>query len=134
MEFSTVQDKDMPTATLDALKASGDAARTAVVLVGLSLLLMIAFRSIAVPIKATVGFRLSVGSAFGATCPNRLISRLTAEPSTDHQVQRGLDLKWAAQDRWSHFHHLKRDLPWLRSSTGWPPSAHDDNDQRRPAG
>jgi hypothetical protein len=50
-------------------------------------------------------------------------------PSTNHQVQRGLDLMWAAQDRWSHFHHLKGDLPWLRSSTGWAPSVHDDNDQ-----
>jgi RND superfamily putative drug exporter len=40
----------------------------AIVVVGLSLLLlMIAFRSIAIPIKATIGFLLSVGAAFGAT-------------------------------------------------------------------
>ena len=39
-----------------------------IVVVGLSLLLlMVAFRSIAIPVKATVGFLLSVGSAFGAT-------------------------------------------------------------------
>jgi RND superfamily putative drug exporter len=39
-----------------------------IVVVGLSLLLlMIAFRSIAIPLKATIGFLLSVGSAFGAT-------------------------------------------------------------------
>ncbi|TXS48536.1 MMPL family transporter [Streptomyces sp. uw30] len=39
----------------------------ALVVVGLSLLLlMAAFRSIAVPIKATVGFLLSVGASFGA--------------------------------------------------------------------
>jgi RND superfamily putative drug exporter len=38
------------------------------VVVGLSLvLLMLAFRSIAIPLKATIGFLLSVGSAFGAT-------------------------------------------------------------------
>ncbi|MER5666942.1 MMPL family transporter [Streptomyces mirabilis] len=37
-------------------------------MVGLSLLLlMVAFRSIAIPIKATAGFLLSVGAAFGAT-------------------------------------------------------------------
>lgn len=40
----------------------------ALVVVGLSLLLlMIAFRSIAIPIKAAVGFLLSIGAAFGAT-------------------------------------------------------------------
>jgi putative drug exporter of the RND superfamily len=39
-----------------------------ILVVGLSLLLlMVAFRSIAIPIKATVGFLLSLGSAFGAT-------------------------------------------------------------------
>ncbi|SFO54331.1 MMPL family transporter [Actinomadura madurae] len=39
----------------------------AVVVIGLSLLLlMVAFRSIAVPIKATVGFLMSVGASFGA--------------------------------------------------------------------
>ncbi|MEU0249982.1 MMPL family transporter [Streptomyces sp. NPDC006235] len=39
-----------------------------IVVVGLSLLLlMIAFRSIAIPVKATIGFLLSVGAAFGAT-------------------------------------------------------------------
>ena len=26
-------------------------------------------------------------------------------------------------------HHLKGDLPWLRSWSGWAPSAHDDSDQ-----
>ncbi|MBY8880684.1 MMPL family transporter [Streptomyces sp. PLK6-54] len=49
-------------------KLSGALAPFAVVVVGLSLvLLMIAFRSIAIPVKATVGFLLSVGAAFGAT-------------------------------------------------------------------
>ncbi|MFJ8148697.1 MMPL family transporter [Streptomyces sp. NPDC096048] len=39
-----------------------------IVVVGLSLLLlMVAFRSVAIPIKATIGFLLSVGAAFGAT-------------------------------------------------------------------
>ena len=37
------------------------------IVIGLSLmLLMIVFRSIAVPIKATLGYLLSVGAAFGA--------------------------------------------------------------------
>ncbi|MFH9354821.1 MMPL family transporter [Kitasatospora sp. NPDC017646] len=49
-------------------KLSGALIPFAVVVVGLSLLLlMIAFRSIAIPVKATVGFLLSVGAAFGAT-------------------------------------------------------------------
>ncbi|MFE2214478.1 MMPL family transporter [Streptomyces canus] len=40
----------------------------AIVVIGLSLLLlMVAFRSIAIPVKATVGFLLSLGAAFGAT-------------------------------------------------------------------
>ncbi|MFI8090798.1 MMPL family transporter [Streptomyces sp. NPDC086080] len=39
-----------------------------IVVVGLSLLLlMVAFRSVAIPVKATVGFLLSLGAAFGAT-------------------------------------------------------------------
>ncbi|MDQ0811047.1 RND superfamily putative drug exporter [Streptomyces sp. B3I7] len=39
-----------------------------IVVVGLSLLLlMVAFRSVAIPLKATVGFLLSLGAAFGAT-------------------------------------------------------------------
>ncbi|NUR59315.1 MAG: MMPL family transporter [Catenulispora sp.] len=51
-----------------ATKLNGALIPFAVVVVGLSLLLlMIAFRSIAIPVKATVGFLLSVGSAFGAT-------------------------------------------------------------------
>ncbi|MER6221569.1 MMPL family transporter [Streptomyces sp900105755] len=49
-------------------KLSGALIPFAVVVVGLSLLLLtIAFRSIAIPVKATVGFLLSVGAAFGAT-------------------------------------------------------------------
>ena len=49
-------------------KLSGALVPFAIVVVGLSLLLlMVAFRSIAIPIKATVGFLLSVGAAFGAT-------------------------------------------------------------------
>ncbi|MCW8098245.1 MMPL family transporter [Streptomyces tauricus] len=49
-------------------KLSGALVPFAVVVVGLSLLLlMIAFRSVAVPVKATIGFLLSVGAAFGAT-------------------------------------------------------------------
>ncbi|MFF3484151.1 MMPL family transporter [Streptomyces sp. NPDC002701] len=49
-------------------KLSGALVPFAIVVVGLSiLLLMIAFRSVAIPIKATVGFLLSVGTAFGAT-------------------------------------------------------------------
>ncbi|MFE7029688.1 MMPL family transporter [Streptomyces sp. NPDC057621] len=49
-------------------KLSGALVPFAVVVVGLSLLLlMIAFRSVAIPVKATVGFLLSVGAAFGAT-------------------------------------------------------------------
>lgn len=51
-----------------ATKLNGALIPFAVVVVGLSLLLlMIAFRSIAIPVKATVGFLLSVGAAFGAT-------------------------------------------------------------------
>ncbi|MEU9153203.1 MMPL family transporter [Streptomyces sp. NPDC048417] len=51
-----------------ATRLSGALIPFAVVVVGLSLLLlMIAFRSIAIPVKATVGFLLSVGAAFGAT-------------------------------------------------------------------
>ncbi|MEY9854811.1 RND superfamily putative drug exporter [Catenulispora sp. GAS73] len=51
-----------------ATKLNGALIPFAVVVVGLSLLLlMIAFRSVAIPVKATVGFLLSVGSAFGAT-------------------------------------------------------------------
>ncbi|MFJ4334030.1 MULTISPECIES: MMPL family transporter [unclassified Streptomyces] len=39
-----------------------------IVVVGFSLLLlMVAFRSVAIPVKATVGFLLSLGAAFGAT-------------------------------------------------------------------
>ncbi|WP_328437771.1 MMPL family transporter [Streptomyces sp. NBC_00444] len=49
-------------------KLSGALVPFVIVVVGLSLLLlMIAFRSIAIPIKATIGFLLSVGAAFGAT-------------------------------------------------------------------
>ncbi|WP_413760421.1 MMPL family transporter [Streptomyces sp. MMBL 11-3] len=49
-------------------KLSGALVPFAIVVVGLSvLLLMIAFRSVAVPVKATIGFLLSVGAAFGAT-------------------------------------------------------------------
>ncbi|MFJ4840168.1 MMPL family transporter [Streptomyces sp. NPDC088746] len=49
-------------------KLSGALAPFAIVVVGLSiLLLMIAFRSVAIPVKATIGFLLSVGAAFGAT-------------------------------------------------------------------
>jgi RND superfamily putative drug exporter len=49
-------------------KLSGAILPFSIVVVGLSLLLlMLAFRSIAIPIKATVGFLLSVGAAFGAT-------------------------------------------------------------------
>ncbi|MGW0846588.1 MMPL family transporter [Streptomyces sp. NPDC002787] len=49
-------------------KLSGALVPFVIVVVGLSLLLlMIAFRSIAIPIKATFGFLLSVGAAFGAT-------------------------------------------------------------------
>ena len=41
--------------------------RSALIVIGLSLiLLMIVFRSIAVPIKATLGYLLSVGAALGA--------------------------------------------------------------------
>jgi RND superfamily putative drug exporter len=51
-----------------ATKLNGALIPFAVVVVGLSLLLlMIAFRSVAIPIKATVGFLLSVGASFGAT-------------------------------------------------------------------
>ncbi|WP_066945351.1 MMPL family transporter [Streptomyces lushanensis] len=49
-------------------KLSGALAPFLIVVVGLSLLLlMIAFRSVAVPLKATAGFLLSIGAAFGAT-------------------------------------------------------------------
>ncbi|MFD3523467.1 MMPL family transporter [Streptomyces sp. NPDC058653] len=49
-------------------KLSGALAPFLIVVVGLSLLLlMIAFRSVAIPLKATAGFLLSVGAAFGAT-------------------------------------------------------------------
>jgi RND superfamily putative drug exporter len=49
-------------------KLSGALVPFALVVVGLSLLLlMVAFRSLAIPVKATVGFLLSVGAAFGAT-------------------------------------------------------------------
>ncbi|MDH6514217.1 RND superfamily putative drug exporter [Streptomyces sp. SAI-135] len=49
-------------------KLSGALVPFVIVVVGLSLLLLtIAFRSIAIPVKATIGFLLSVGAAFGAT-------------------------------------------------------------------
>ncbi|MGW4107376.1 MMPL family transporter [Streptomyces sp. NPDC004976] len=49
-------------------KLSGALLPFVVVVVGLSLLLlMVAFRSVAIPVKATIGFLLSVGAAFGAT-------------------------------------------------------------------
>ncbi|MGW3679015.1 MMPL family transporter [Streptomyces prasinus] len=49
-------------------KLNGALAPFAIVVVGLSLLLlMIAFRSVAIPLKATIGFLFSVGAAFGAT-------------------------------------------------------------------
>ncbi|MBC7269663.1 MAG: MMPL family transporter [Streptomyces sp.] len=49
-------------------KLSGALVPFVIVVVGLSLLLlMIAFRSVAIPVKATIGFLLSVGAAFGAT-------------------------------------------------------------------
>ncbi|GGW95902.1 membrane protein [Streptomyces malachitofuscus] len=49
-------------------KLSGALLPFVIVVVGLSLLLlMIAFRSVAIPVKATLGFLLSVGAAFGAT-------------------------------------------------------------------
>ncbi len=51
-----------------ATKLNGALLPFAVVVVGLSLLLlMVAFRSLAIPVKATAGFLLSVGAAFGAT-------------------------------------------------------------------
>ncbi|MFG3289159.1 MMPL family transporter [Streptomyces sp. NPDC048179] len=51
-----------------ATKLSGALAPFALVVVGLSLLLLLlAFRSLAVPVKATAGFLLSLGAAFGAT-------------------------------------------------------------------
>ncbi|GAA1986286.1 MMPL family transporter [Catenulispora subtropica] len=51
-----------------ATRLSGALIPFAVVVVGLSLLLLtIAFRSVAIPVKATAGFLLSVGAAFGAT-------------------------------------------------------------------
>jgi RND superfamily putative drug exporter len=51
-----------------AAKLNGALLPFAVVVVGLSLLLlMVAFRSLAIPVKATAGFLLSVGAAFGAT-------------------------------------------------------------------
>jgi RND superfamily putative drug exporter len=51
-----------------AEKLSGALAPFALVVVGLSLLLLlIAFRSVAVPVKAVVGFLLSLGASFGAT-------------------------------------------------------------------
>jgi RND superfamily putative drug exporter len=51
-----------------AEKLSGALAPFALVVVGLSLLLLlVAFRSVAIPIKAIVGFLLSLGAAFGAT-------------------------------------------------------------------
>ncbi|WAU82550.1 MMPL family transporter [Streptomyces sp. Qhu-G9] len=49
-------------------KLGGALVPFAIVVIGLSLLLlMVAFRSIAIPVKATVGFLLSLGAAFGAT-------------------------------------------------------------------
>src|SRR5690606_474706 len=49
-------------------KLSGALLPFVIVVVGLSLLLlMVAFRSVAIPVKATLGFLLSVGAAFGAT-------------------------------------------------------------------
>ena len=43
-------------------------------------------------------------------CCRCLIVRLTAGSSTNRQVQRWLDIKRAAQDRWSHFRNLMGDL------------------------
>ncbi|KUN02183.1 transporter [Streptomyces canus] len=49
-------------------KLSGALVPFGIVVVGFSLLLlMIAFRSIAIPVKATIGFLFSLGAAFGAT-------------------------------------------------------------------
>ncbi len=51
-----------------AEKLNGAILPFTVVVVGLALLLLLlAFRSIAIPIKATVGFLLSIGASFGAT-------------------------------------------------------------------
>ncbi|MFI5758643.1 MMPL family transporter [Streptomyces sp. NPDC051569] len=50
-----------------ATKLSGALLPFTIVVVGMSLLLlMVAFRSIAIPIKATLGFLLSVGASFGS--------------------------------------------------------------------
>ncbi|MFH8533509.1 MMPL family transporter [Streptomyces tendae] len=49
-------------------KLSGALVPFGIVVVGFSLLLlMVAFRSAAIPVKATIGFLLSLGAAFGAT-------------------------------------------------------------------
>jgi putative drug exporter of the RND superfamily len=49
-------------------KLSGALVPFGIVVVGFSLLLlMVAFRSVAIPVKATIGFLLSLGAAFGAT-------------------------------------------------------------------
>ncbi|WP_282083080.1 MMPL family transporter [Streptomyces tendae] len=49
-------------------KLSGALLPFGIVVVGFSLLLlMVAFRSVAIPVKATIGFLLSLGAAFGAT-------------------------------------------------------------------
>jgi RND superfamily putative drug exporter len=49
-------------------KLSGALVPFGIVVVGFSLLLlMIAFRSVAIPVKATIGFLFSLGAAFGAT-------------------------------------------------------------------
>ncbi|MEU0058390.1 MMPL family transporter [Streptomyces sp. NPDC006334] len=49
-------------------RLGGALAPFALVVIGLSLLLLlVAFRSVAIPLKATLGFLLSIGAAFGAT-------------------------------------------------------------------
>ena len=80
-----------------------------VLVVGLSLLLLtMVFRSIAVPLKATIGYLLSVGAAFGVTAmvfeygwfsevfsvePDRPGDQLPAHPDDGHPVRPGHGLR-----------------------------------------
>ncbi len=80
-----------------------------VLVVGLSIiLLMMVFRSVAVPIKATVGYLLSVLAAFGATAmvfeygwlparvqraPDRAGDQLPADPADGHPLRSGHGLR-----------------------------------------
>ncbi len=89
----------------------------AAIVIGLSLVLLtIVFRSLAVPVKATLGYLLSVGAALGAVvlvfqdgCPRE--RRPRARRRTDRQLPPDLRHGRALRPR-----HGLRDVPGLRDA------------------